>query len=1176
MGCNDHSQPTIILLTGMHRSGTSLVARGLHAMGLNLGDRVDTEPHPANPHGHWEHADVWRAQERLLVSLGREWHASPGPLPPRWLEWPDTIATIGQFTAIATTELCRRGHWVVKDPRTSLLIPLWRDVARRLDARLTIVRIVRNADDVAASLAVRDGIPHDRATQMWNDHQRSIDRDSAGLEMLTIRHAMLVREPIAVFGEIGAFCGLTDAGNRAPVAAALVDEALWHHRRHADSDNAGVPSCVDFRPDPGPPVDKGRVLIVMRTRWRPHVLSRGLRSVLCQTYRNWFLQIVNDGGPRGVVERAVAPYRHLFEGRIGILHHERCLGMEAASNAGIAAAPGDFIAIHDDDDTWNPEFLERMVSWLHDAGCQAVACRSRIVGETWKTQECVRRWTTDFGPWISRITATDLAASNLFPPIAFLFRRSLYEEAGPYHEGLPALGDWLFNRRVAARHVIDVLPESLANWHRREHGDSVPNSPQIDHLRFEEHVRNWPNPRPLPPFSCEMRQVEWWAAVDSRDGPRFVMPDATSGDRHGAATPVLPSGLYLLRFQPPRESIGATWLFYSRTAAGFSRGQAAPFRARAGESVTVLLNAREPVLGLGVAATTGPVRPLPGRTEVIRLADDVAAIGGLATTPRLPDVLCIGAQRSGTTWLHAALSGHAKTWTSGIKEYHHFDWDGADPAIGRFRQEQAIGLIRTAEPGPGRDDAVRRAVRHGFPTGRSWEDYAATFEGAPADRVVCDFTPAYATLGECDVADIVGMMPDVKVIFVLRDPVTRALSGARHRLRRAGVTRPSVAQLRDACAADDNVLRTDYLRTLRLWERHLSPDHLLILFFDDLVRDPLLVLERTCGFVGIPVPDEPESIITAANGHRNAETSLGPWPDLAELKAELSQRWLPQIIDLESRFGEPVHQWRRAAETRVRAMQAARAGAGAGGSHTVGDNLAQWDVQHRWPAGGDEWDGQARRCGIAYDSWKAGMIDRYQSLFPHGGTILEIGPGHGRWSDWLVDRAGLLVLCDLSPNCLDVCRERLAGRGRLQTFVVQEAELPPDLTGRVDALWSYDCLVHVAPEQCARYMAEIARVLRPGGVAVLHHAGAQKKRVRVLADAVIRWCRRHTAPADVDSGWRSAVSSPQVAEWARAAGLEVERQESTWAWKSPSGPVRIGVPRFGDAITVVRRPGGRP
>lgn len=194
----------IILVVGMHRSGTSLVARGLHAMGANLGDRVDREPHPANPHGHWEHADVWRAQERLLIRFGREWHSSPGPLPRRWIEWPDTQETIERFAAIARKELATRGHWLVKDPRSSLLIPLWKAVAGRVAATLRILRIFRDAEEVAASLADRNGMPRDVAVRIWADHQRTIDRDAAGLASRTFRHDFIVRDPLAAFPTPGA------------------------------------------------------------------------------------------------------------------------------------------------------------------------------------------------------------------------------------------------------------------------------------------------------------------------------------------------------------------------------------------------------------------------------------------------------------------------------------------------------------------------------------------------------------------------------------------------------------------------------------------------------------------------------------------------------------------------------------------------------------------------------------------------------------------------------------------------------------------------------------------------------------------------------------------------------------------------------------------------------------
>ena len=207
----------IILVVGMHRSGTSLVARGLHAMGANLGERIDTEPHPANPHGHWEHTDVWQAQERLLIRFGREWHSSPGPLPHRWMEWPDTTATIARLTAIATAEIEQHGHWVVKDPRSSLLIPLWREVAHRAGSRLRIVRIFRADDEVAASLEARNGMPREFAVRIWADHQRSIDRDR--------QLALAPGDRLAVLSA-GAY-GMSMASNynsRARAAEVMVDD----------------------------------------------------------------------------------------------------------------------------------------------------------------------------------------------------------------------------------------------------------------------------------------------------------------------------------------------------------------------------------------------------------------------------------------------------------------------------------------------------------------------------------------------------------------------------------------------------------------------------------------------------------------------------------------------------------------------------------------------------------------------------------------------------------------------------------------------------------------------------------------------------------------------------------------------------------------------------------------
>jgi SAM-dependent methyltransferase len=1165
----------IVLVVGMHRSGTSLAARGLHAMGANLGTPVDTHPHPANPHGHWEHARVWPAQERLLIRFGREWHSSPGPLPDRWLEWPDTAATIAEFAAIAAAEVGRHGQWVVKDPRSSLLIPLWKAVARRAGTSLRAIQLVRPAADVAASLAVRNQMPRDLALRIWADHEASIRRDTADIPTLTIQHAELLGDPQTAFASMAEFCGLPSPRQRAAAAAALVEDGLWHHR--AGEAEPGPLPVVSLSAAPSvTPGDQGRVLVVMRTRWRLHMLPRGLRSLLAQTYPWWFLQIVNDGGPPHAVEAEVAAYRHLLGDRLGILHFDRQQGMEAATNAALRERPSAWLAIHDDDDTWRPEFLERMVGRLQATGGGAAVCQSLLVTEAWDGSDYVSRQVSAWGPLPHALTAAYLADSNRFPPISLLVRRSLADTVGPFHEGLPALGDWHFNRRLAAHGPIDLVPETLACWHRRDPTDRVANSPRIDHWRMEEFVRAWPEPAPLPAFFSELRQVTMRGAGPSLAGlPRHAVPDATTGD----PTAALPPGLYLIRFPlaAPADA-GECGSFHVRTTPVFTRGQSVPLFATATGEAAVLVNAAEPVLGMGMRLGAGGIDAVPAPAEALRLGDPLGFLSGFAGPPRVPDVLCIGAQRAGTTWLHAALTTHPAVWDCGIKEFHHFDDDdGGATAIGAFRQEQGLAVVRAHATGTGaeRDAFVRIGLAQAFPAGRSWEHYAQLFAAAPSDRTVCDFTPAYATLPESDVADIARMMPQTKVIFLLRDPVVRAVSGAWHRLRRDGVERPTEAELLEACLASDNVIRTDYVRTLDIWQRHVAADRLLVLFHDDIAADPVGLLQRTCAFLGLdPLPDALAAARAAARVARHADPPGLSAAELARVKARLSADWLPMLIELERRLGGPVPQWRRAAEMRVRGAQAAAGGARAGHANTVAANLAQWNHLDPWAGAGDQWDGQARACGVAYEDWKAGIVARYLPLIPAHARLLEIGPGHGRWSDLFIDHVDELVLSDISPNCLDACRHRLAGRGRLRTHVSLAADLPEDLTAAVDAVWSYDCLVHVGPEECARMIAEIARVLRPGGVAVLHHAD-QPRGVVPRLRAMLRHLMRNRPAgggASADHGWRSAVSRGDVERWATAAGLVVERVDTTWTWNSPHGRLRVGVPRFGDCITIIRRP----
>jgi GT2 family glycosyltransferase len=170
------SQPPLILVLGMHRSGTSLLGSLLHALGVALpGELIGADEH--NPEGYFEWQELVELQERLLIDLDRWWPSSQGcqALPEGWLQHPATLAVRAQLVALLRPSLARQsGPWAIKDPRTSRLLPLWLHVAAELGVPLRLLLAVRDPAEVASSLIRRDGpitgMDLGRAQQLWWRH----------------------------------------------------------------------------------------------------------------------------------------------------------------------------------------------------------------------------------------------------------------------------------------------------------------------------------------------------------------------------------------------------------------------------------------------------------------------------------------------------------------------------------------------------------------------------------------------------------------------------------------------------------------------------------------------------------------------------------------------------------------------------------------------------------------------------------------------------------------------------------------------------------------------------------------------------------------------------------------------------------------------------------------------
>ena len=199
------------------------------------------------------------------------------------------------------------------------------------------------------------------------------------------------------------------------------------------------------------------------------MLARAIASVQNQTFRDWTLIIVNNGGNPGPVEDVVRVAKSATPcGDIQVLHLSERVGMEEASNRGLAATESDFFAIHDDDDSWNARFLEVAVDGMraHPSAAAVVTGIYRI-HELYRDGKIRPVHSEKFYLSEERLTFRGMIGNNTFPPIAALFQRRLLSEIGEFDSSLPVLGDWEFNLRAVLAGGFVYIPERLANYHTR-------------------------------------------------------------------------------------------------------------------------------------------------------------------------------------------------------------------------------------------------------------------------------------------------------------------------------------------------------------------------------------------------------------------------------------------------------------------------------------------------------------------------------------------------------------------------------------------------------------------------------------------------------------------------------------------------------------------------------------
>jgi hypothetical protein len=217
-----------IAIVGMHRSGTSAVARGLEALGVYLGDDF-LDAQPENPTGYWEDRRIVALDDRVLKLLGLVWDDA-APIDRRsfrgWRMW--------RLRREAIRDLRRRFFdrplWGFKDPRTLRVLPFWLQALREGNVDDAYVLVIRNPSSVAASLHKRQQMSVSAAQRLWLAHLVPFLGDLADKPFVVVDYDLLMADPREQLERIARALAIepVDASEIERFAGEFLDEKLRH------------------------------------------------------------------------------------------------------------------------------------------------------------------------------------------------------------------------------------------------------------------------------------------------------------------------------------------------------------------------------------------------------------------------------------------------------------------------------------------------------------------------------------------------------------------------------------------------------------------------------------------------------------------------------------------------------------------------------------------------------------------------------------------------------------------------------------------------------------------------------------------------------------------------------------------------------------------------------------
>lgn len=238
-------------------------------------------------------------------------------------------------------------------------------------------------------------------------------------------------------------------------------------------------------------------------------------------------------------------------------------------------------------------------------------------------------------------------------------------------------------------------------------------------------------------------------------------------------------------------------------------------------------------------------------------------------------IIGVGAQKAGTSWLADYLNGHDEIMMSPIKELHFFDEVFEPDYTKELRPRKYLAFRKMVEATRYaefiNDNEIQEKINDYLEwvrIGNSLENYKFFMESRAKEehKAVCEITPAYSILNHLAYKEMKRLSDDVRIVFILRDPIDRFWSSLRMHYTNEDIKKLSVDNIRSLCQSDVFRLKGDYRRTCQELVKAFPSENIYTCFYENLFSDSSI--ENLCAFLSIKFnKGDYSKIVRKSNGY---------------------------------------------------------------------------------------------------------------------------------------------------------------------------------------------------------------------------------------------------------------------------------------------------------------------